>query len=392
MQMRLVRGVVIVLLLTGGLFPTLGPLPLNLLAAVIAIPLVIHEFARTLPVVHPLIPFVVILFGTFAISVLITSPSNDYGIEKATTFFTLTLLGALAASLVRDTQGLQTTGTVWIIASVGLAIPTLVNYTGITRATVFDANPIWLSRAIGLGVIFAFWFWWNKKLHPLIAGATISMLLLGMLATGSRGPLLGVVVGVLVLAVVGHRFAARRFVAIVAVGAGCLWALQALPVFAGNRILYGDNSEGSDQLRGTFWQLSLDVIRDHPLGVGFGNWASFALPPAQFTYPHNLFIEVFAESGIIIGTIFVLLVVGVGIALTRSATKNPGANLVLALLAAETIAVSVSGDLNARTFFFMLAMAVLASHAAFETSPETPKDPTRTKRVGSKISALASQS
>jgi O-antigen ligase len=390
-RMRLIRGFTIVLLLTGSLFPALGPAPLSLLAALIAIPLVIHELARTLPVVHPIIPVTVILFGMFAVSILVINPSNDYGIEKATTFFTLTALGFLAASLIRDAVSLEALGAAWVITSAGLAIPTLVNYTGITRATVFDANPIWLSRAIGLGVIFTFWFWWNKKINPLLAVVAISGLLLGMLATGSRGPLLGVVVGVVVLAVVGHRFALRRFAAILAVGAGCLWALQRLPIFEGTRILYGDNSEGSDQLRGMFWHLSGDVIREHPMGVGFGNWANFALPPAQFTYPHNIFIEVFTESGVIIGALFLAIVGGIAIRLMRHAVFDPKANLVLALIAAETIAVSVSGDLNARTFFFLLGLGVVTPRL-IRLADETPKDPTRTRQVGSRINELASRS
>jgi hypothetical protein len=100
---------------------------------------------------------------------------------------------------------------------------------------------------------------------------------------------------------------------------------------------------------------------------------------------------VFTESGVIIGALFLAIVGGIAIRLMRHAVFAPKANLVLALLAAETIAVSVSGDLNARTFFFLLGLGVVTPRL-IRLADETPKDPTRTRQVGSRVNVLASRS
>ena len=54
---------------------------------------------------------------------------------------------------------------------------------------------------------------------------------------------------------------------------------------------------------------TITVINDNLiLGIGAGNWQSVLNYP--FTYPHNIFIEVFSDLGVIFGAIFLLPYLG----------------------------------------------------------------------------------
>lgn len=380
--MRLVRAGVIVLLLTGGLFPPVGGIPLNLLTALVAIPLVIHEIARTLPIVHPLIPFVAFLFGTFAVSVLITGPSNDYGIEKATTFFTLTLLGTLVAALVRDKGDLRTLAKTWAFVATGLAVFALVGFTGGDRASGFASSPIWLGRAFATGGLAAMWLAWQspkqRKLYALLS----VFLLVGIVATGSRGPLIGFALGALALALAHGRFSLRRVAGLGAAAALGIVAIQALPIFQNSRLLSSaSDTSQSSSLRETFWSATIKIIHERPGGVGIGNWAEVAIPPAGFMYPHNLFLEIASESGAAIAALFMVAVICLVASTARRSRSDPQSVLVLSLILCELVSVSVSGDLNGRTFFFFLGLAVVVRSARWgnETAPRPTRNVGRGK-------------
>ncbi len=103
------------------------------------------------------------------------------------------------------------------------------------------------------------------------------------------------------------------------------------------------------------WGLTLDTILANPWGVGFGNWAVATRWPYN-PYPHNIFLEVFAECGVIIGFLLVATCLLIIVRLALVSKTDPTAGLALAILIAETVAVSLSGDINARTFFAMLTM------------------------------------
>ena len=69
--------------------------------------------------------------------------------------------------------------------------------------------------------------------------------------------------------------------------------------------------------RFAYWEYGLQVIKDHPLlGVGYKNWLSFAhfsMPNGIWNgrtqLPHNIYIEVAAESGLLAFLGFLLLVI-----------------------------------------------------------------------------------
>lgn len=374
---RISRSILIVALLLGSLFPAIPGFPIAVVAAGLAAAVVVYEVLRWMPKFHPVI-LVPIFFIALTLHAVYIAPASEYGDDKLQKWWTITLVSAVAACLLRDRRSFQTFGAVWLVAASGLAVVTLAGFDG-GRADAFGANPIWLARALGTGIVIAIWLWWKKLASAWVMFIVIGLLAAGLVASGSRGPVLGVIAGVVVLALFAGSGRVWRIGLILAGGIGAVWAVQVLPFFAGSRfetILSGASTD--DAVRTYYWNLSREIIANNPDGVGFGNWNEAAGFPRHL-WPHNLFLEIFAELGTPIGIATVILLAAVVIRVIRRASTDPIALLIFALLAAELVSVNLSGDLNARTFWFLVAAGFLVTTRFFLDTPMKPKRRLRKK-------------
>ena len=107
-----------------------------------------------------------------------------------------------------------------------------------------------------------------------------------------------------------------------------------------------DNNSTSFLIRAYMYIETMYLIMEYPFGVGLGNWASFT-GLQQMEYPHNIFLEVYSELGVVIGSVifFVLL--------SRLKLNRKITMVSLFYLIAST----VSGDiLDFRYFIFFVLM------------------------------------
>lgn len=346
-------------LLIGSLYPAIGGIGLTTVASPLALLVVIYELGRWIPKVHPVL-LVPVCFAAVAIHTQMFPPLTEYGANKLSTWFTATLITAVAASMIRDERALMTFCRTWLVATGLLALISIAGFGG-GRAEGFDSNPIWLARAMATGLVMALFLVMRNTIRTWIFLAISALLVVGIIATGSRGPILAVGVGAIALVVFTRHHRIRRIVGI-ALGAGAAyWAVTRLPFFAESRIVTLLEDGDTDLSRNIFWTVTPPLIQQHPEGVGIGNWSLLAGAPRQFMYPHNLFLEVFVELGVVFGVALLAVVVAILIRLLIRARETPIAMLVFALLAAEIAQVSVSGDLNARTFWFLLTLGFLVS-------------------------------
>jgi O-antigen ligase len=234
------------------------------------------------------------------------------------------------------------------------------------RATAFDANPIWLARAIATGIIIAAWYLWTGRGAQRLLWLGLAVLFVaGLLGSGSRGPALGAVVGLFSLSAFSPAGRRTRAAVLLAAASGAVFAAQTIPSLAQSRIVSSLSSPDdvlTGSVRARMWSDTLPVIAHNPGGVGIGNWSAALSGHFTFTYPHDIWIEVTAELGWLGGLLLAGATGLVLVRLIRATKRSSVASLTLAMLASETVAVSTSGDLNARTFFALLTLGFVVSH------------------------------
>jgi O-antigen ligase len=162
---------------------------------------------------------------------------------------------------------------------------------------------------IGLG-----YFAWERNWKwKILAGIAVVLIFLAIIFSFSRGAYFGVLVGSLFfLAVFLIRLGNAGKMAIV----GVVLIFLAAVFFQGtiqSRLASAFNfKEGSNAERVKNWRQAVEIIKNYPLtGIGLGNYASYinpALGERSSVYAHNLFLDIAAETGILNGIIFLVLI------------------------------------------------------------------------------------
>lgn len=176
-------------------------------------------------------------------------------------------------------------------------------------------------------------------------------------AVGSRGPILSLLLALLVTAVVWSLRVPRKVVPILLVVAAGVAIVSSVPLpeTASERL----GSAVSDPLtslerngRWALYQQAVDIVEQHPLrGIGAGGFQSVGVLAGQ-DYPHNLFLELFAELGVGVLLVVVTSMVALLVRLLRRAWRHPEAHardlayVVLGMLLLNLFSAQLSGGIN----------------------------------------------
>ena len=219
--------------------------------------------------------------------------------------------------------------------------------------------------------------WW--MLARLVAGicagtaVTLSM---------SRGPVLAAEVGLVMLA-----FQRGRRTGLIGLVLAATFLLLVFPRFVDWRlgITYGSDLAGAHQAldESTGWRLDtlvagLNLFRDNPIfGVGFGQFRSFSpayLPPdAGITNAHNWYVNVLAEQGLVGFSAFMLMLLGIGWTLLRSAAVGAGGMLaVFSVFLFNCATIELVADLQTAGILWVLLGVGLATALAAGKRPLSP--------------------
>jgi O-antigen ligase len=287
--------------------------------------------ARPIPLglAAPLVVLVVLLTVSLA-----WTPSPAYGGEKALKFATLTALAALAPFfLVEDQRDLRRL-LAWTLALAGFAaLLTLANPpTTADRLTIgMEGNTIGLSQLLCAGALILLIGTLTDLFRAQALALGSSAALIGVAAAiGSRGPLLClglalVVTGVVFLARVPHRTAPVMLVVVAGVA---VLPFVSLPEGSAERLGRAASHPVTalqEDPRYTSFGQAVDLIEAHPLrGVGAGGFQSvgrLADPPED--YPHNMFLEVWSELGLVAFLVLAASVMAVLAGLWRAVWRLP---------------------------------------------------------------------
>ncbi len=203
----------------------------------------------------------------------------------------------------------------------------------------------------------------KRRWHQMFAICVLPLTLVALLASGSRGPVLGGVLGLVVLLAMlarSRQAAIRLFLLTAVLVASLALALQVVPSGAASRSLStvtgtrsGLASNGRDQLWSAAWQ----TFVDHPIvGIGTGSFANVARrqvcpgPGCLDKYPHNVLLETAVELGIV-GALLMLAVLFFAAQALLRAWRLPGverdyATIAFALFVSGVTTASLTGDLT----------------------------------------------
>jgi O-antigen ligase len=320
----------------------------------------------------------------FAILLLpvLWAPATTYARSKVADVFTLTLLAAIApAILVRDRKDAERWLLVWVsvcaVHAFGSFVSPVQDYKG-GPISSFANNTITLGMTSStvlavttLALIYRKLRWWIAL--PLMGASALALL-----NSGSRGPLIGVVMALMVAVILAPGRA--RFGTTVAgvglIGAGLIYAYRFAPLYAQERIanVLSGRLDSSSSTRLALYQAAVRSIGAHPLGLGWGGFGTVT-PYPELPYPHDIVLEVLVEAGVLIGAAFLAWLI---VQLVRTWRDGRGfvGSTILALVVLNLFIALGSGDLHDNaTLFFALGISA-ALYWKRPTSSDPPDDAT----------------
>ena len=181
------------------------------------------------------------------------------------------------------------------------------------RLSVLGGGPIVFARWMNVGIIIIFFL--QKRLNFKFIFLMLFFLILS-LAAGSRGPILSLIVTALLYCVLNFK---KLFLPIIVllISIGFIitttqFKTSFLNVGKTKRLITKDSRSKNARL--VFIYRSFDLIKVHPLGVGLGNWQTYANKfdakhLLKHQYPHNLILEIFVELGLVTGILFLIVLI-----------------------------------------------------------------------------------
>jgi len=318
--------------------------------------------------------WLVALCCALAVGVLYTASDRSYALEK---LFSFAVLGVLAVYVLPRWLACYCRSYEVFIRRVLVA---WVVVAGVLSALAFLIAPgLGFARSLGGSYLS-----WGHFLGGAIVGDLVLLLsaktqrqrivlflllplLLGaMTYARARGPLIGLAVVLLVMAMAGLMVPLRRRLLVVLVAVSVVGGvLVGMPPDLRHRYsrLFTEDVGGSVLFRVEAYKQALRVFGESPLlGAGTGSYDAFH---ERFSYPHNILLEALAENGLFgfIALCGFLLSLGAR-AIGTVRRSMPGKRVLVAgpalILLYMLVGSLVSGDLTSRSLLFAAGLAAAA--------------------------------
>jgi O-antigen ligase len=347
--------------------PVDATLALGLLLALVCGVRLVTGRVRPVPYVFALTIAVVAL--SLAVSLAWTS-APAYGREKVTTFLTVTMLAIGAPFFLFERwEDLRRFFTWIIVVALPVAILALTHPSRDTGRLAGDTT-IGTSRLLCTGALILLLGALGHSRWRLPAAALAAGFVAIAAAVGSRGPIVSLALALAVTLAAWLLRAPRNIAPVLAIAAVSVAVVPfvSLPASSSERL-----SEAARDPVATFRQNDRYVLaqqafqlidRDPIRGGGAG---AFSTSNPSAKWPHNLFLELWAELGLATILVVVAAVVAALAGLFRLAWRLPAQGseqelvyILLAVFVFNLLAVQVSGNINDnRDFWGLLAIASL---------------------------------
>ena len=283
-----------------------------------------------------------------ALLVCLVTPPGWFGINRAASYGLAAATFVTVAAYVRKIIWTRTVAVVVVVAG------------GVQFFWAFI--PWWGGRSQSVAMTGTF-YWHNQFAAFLLAPALIGLALLiegrapwrfagwlvvpfavaGAVFSASRGALLVLVAGWLVLGALSARdgrskyVALRRWCAASVLAAAVTFALCGPPFFASERLPWsatqarasaGETAAINSHYRVYMWREAISVFEHHPLdGVGYGALAPAAAKVTPATWPrsplaHDDYLQSLTDGGLLLGIPFLGSCIAIGVLLLRGARRR----------------------------------------------------------------------
>jgi O-antigen ligase len=318
---------------------------------------------------------------------MVWTPTPGYGGEKVFKFFTVTLLAMAAPFALFETRR-DLVNFLASIAGIAIVVAMITPFyhphvlEGITDETSIKGRyafggQIFPDRLLTTGALIllfapSFADWRYRWLCPPVAVAVLVI----SLGFGSRGPTVAFVMSLVVVTALSASRNPRYLVAVLVVAAVGVAAfpLISLPETARQRLQKTATQPVlvlSDDVRSELYKQAISITNAHPVrGIGTGGYSVFSAVLAHqvILYPHNVFLELSSELGLIVPMFLIASLIG-GFALilrrasiTASLRDRQLVLVVLGLLLVNLLGAQFSGDINDnRSMWLSLAIVWLVA-------------------------------
>lgn len=249
------------------------------------------------------------------------------------------------------------------------------------RISIPGANPIQVSRFLAIGAAMMIALLIRKKpSESIIYFFILSIILLTIILSGSRGPLISIILGSFIYAIAYERNHLNKIFLYASVAiATIVFMLFLLPENLTQRFF--DISQGSVIItqqgvkrvstiatRFEFWSMSFESwissIINFVFGLGSGGFSSLFVWRDWRWYPHNIFFEIIAELGLIGLSVLILFITKTYKLISQGLHKGSFTDHSALWVAGTTvmfIAAQFSGDINDNRILWMFLAISIAS-------------------------------
>lgn len=281
---------------------------------------------------------ILILFLLMVIYLFI-SDSYDYGYNKTIFFLVKAIIPAFTISIFTPLKesDLRVINQTLMFSSYALALRILPTINTSVARLVLDSGegPLVIARILGMGAILLLVQIASNKSVGFIWKITriliFILLMFLMFLTGSRGPVGFVFLSTFVVLMFNKTTSSQKIMSIFKINSIIFIILIiSLIILMGNNRVIGINRvfsnfafiqkysnfdllQGSDKRRLDLYYTAWDgIIKSKGLGIGTGGFSSIYYNE-RYDYPHNLFLEVTLELGVLgFLTVFFIFVISIG--------------------------------------------------------------------------------
>jgi O-antigen ligase len=318
------------------------------------------------------------------IASLFWTTARAYGTEKTTTYLTVTMLAIGAPFFIFERWEDLRRFFMWtVVIAIPVAVLALTNPSTDTGRLAGD-NTIGTSRLLcvaALVLLLGALGRSHRRLPSVLLAATFIAV---AAAVGSRGPILSFALALAVTLTAWLLRVPRKAAPVLAIAAACVAVVPfvSLPATSSERISQATRDPLAafrEDDRSFLVRQALHIVDEHPLRGGGVGAFSTVNPSAK--WPHNMFLELWAELGILA---LVVVAVASGAALVglfrlawlapQYAIRQDLVYILLAVFTFNLMAVQVSGNINDnRDFWGVLAIASLVVAGGLDRRPADPE-------------------